>query len=97
MAKTQFMDPAVLVELVEQLLDDPHGISTMAYAKLLVFVGGVNSERLNLMLLRIKATEGRFYLPEDWEAESRQDELKQRLKRVARHSHYWGNRRDDHG
>lgn len=55
-----------MYELVVALLDDEHGISEDAWGKLLDVLpeGNVAIEHL---IASVRATEGRYYLPSDWE------------------------------
>jgi len=61
-------DNSPMVKLAEAILDDPHGISEEALEALKAAFGSRPCPRFEKMLGAIEGTDGRVYLPEDWDA-----------------------------
>jgi hypothetical protein len=60
-----------MVKLAEKMLDDPHGVSEEtlnAFQEAFDSIYGPRAcPRLEKILKNIKGTDGRVYLPEDWD------------------------------
>lgn len=55
-----------MMGLAIALLDDPHGISSNAYQRLLENYGDTTDLPTQLLFSKVRTCEGRHYLPEDW-------------------------------
>ena len=61
-----------MIEVLISLLTDEHGISEQSFSVLSCYIDCMyedhdDQDRLNHILDMVKATEGRYYLPEDWD------------------------------